>query len=310
MKRSLALAALLTSACWGYSQTQRADSLLAQKATLDSLNQFFTYQDSLDIFELIDSLLKTEPAIGRSQMAVRLGYNSNVIADNRTFNIDRFGLAPGIAYYHKSGAYADVSSYWSQEYNPNFYLTVASVGYLRSFTKWYSLLGEYSRYFYNLPGDNSVSIPYTNNFGLTNYFEVKKAVLRLDYYFYFGDRTAHRILPNVGLNLVKKKWLGFDRVSIYPNTGIMFGSEDVTTTRVYPNPLLRLRLRQPLTYEETTTEFGVMNYSFSMPISMRKNNWTFLLNYTYNMPQPLPGEELGLQKGGFLSFAITRFFNF
>jgi len=283
---------------------------------LQELTTFFTHEDSLDIFELIDSLLKTEPIKIKSQLAARLGYNSNILADNRTFDISRFGLAPGVAYYHKSGLYADANSYWSKEYNPNFYLTTSSVGYIHSFAKWYTLLAEYTRYFYNQPSDSTVSIPYTNNVGITNYFEFKKLVMRLDYYYYFGDKQAHRIMPNLGLLLVKRKWKGLDRISFYPNATVMFGSEQVSSYQFYPNLLLRYVYNRthtpklPLTYTKTTTEFGVMNYSFSTPLTITRKDWTFLLSYTYNFPMALPGEDLSLQNSGYISFSITRYFAF
>ncbi len=249
-------------------------------------------------------------------MAIRLGYNSNITADNRTFNVEQFGLAPGVSYYHKSGAYADASTYWSNEYNPSFYLTVASVGYLHTFTKHYSILGEYSHYFYNQPSDSTVSVPYTNNFGISNYFEFKPVVMRLDYYLYFGDRTAHRVMPSLGLNLIKRNWLGFDRIMFFPSVAVLFGSELVTEYALYPNPYLRILYNRthvrkvPLYYENSHTEFGVMNYGFSMPITFTKKNWTFLLSYTYNIPKALPGETLSLENSGYLSFSMTRYFNF
>jgi hypothetical protein len=292
---------------------------MAKPLALDSLNQFFTAEDSLQIFDLIDSLLKVDPDLlgdmDRSQMAVRLGYNSNITADNRTFNIEQFGLSPGVSYYHKSGAYADITSYWSQEYNPNFYLTVPSIGYLHTFSKHYSILGEYSHYFYNQPNDSTVSIPYTNNVGVSNYFEFNPLILRLDYYLYFGDKTGHRVMPSIGLNLTKRKWLGFDRISFFPVVAVLFGSEQVTEYELYPNLLARIFLNRrygaklPLYYEVNHTEFGVMNYGFTAPITFTKKNWTLLVSYTYNVPKQLPSETLTLESTGYLSFSITRYFS-
>lgn len=314
MKKILAIVISVLSACSALSQGNHADSLLQKKESLalDSLTGFFTHEDSLEIFDLIDSLLKLDPIDVKqtSQMAVRIGYNSNIVADNRTLNISQFGLAPGVSYYHKSGAYADVTGYWSQEYEPDYYLTVASAGYLHTFSKRYSILGEYSRYFYNQPKDSTVSVPYTNNVGLSNYFEFKPVILRLDYYLYFGDKTAHRIMPSCGLNLVKRNWLGLDRVSFYPSVSVLFGSEEITTYEFYPFPLLRYRLGLPVIFENHHTEFGVMNYSFSAPISIIKKDWAFLFSYTYNLPKSLPGEDLSLQNSGYLSFSITRYFSF
>ncbi len=317
MKKLLAILVFLFSLGSAFAQKQAADSLAITRDSLSLvLDNIFTHQDSLDIFELIDSLLKMEPEKGPSQLAVRLGYNSNIVADNRTFNIEQFGLAPGISYYHKSGAYADITSYWSKEYQPNLYLSVASGGYLHAFGKFYTMLAEYSHYFYYQSADSTVSVPYTNNVGITNYFEFKHVVLRLDYYFYFGDKTAHRIMPSLGVNLVKRKWAGFDRISFYPNVSVLFGSEQIITYEFYPNLLLRYIYNQthtpklPYYYEINNTAFGVMNYSFSAPISITKKYWTLLLNYTYNIPKSLPGEDLSLQNSGYLSFSITRYITF
>ncbi len=300
------------------AQVQPRDSINFRKDSLalTELTTFFTHEDSLDIFELIDSLLKTPDLPEISQLAVRLGYNSNIVADNRTFNIQQFGLAPGVSYYHKTGLYADVTSYWSQEYKPNFYLTVASGGYMKNITRWYSLLAEYSHYFYNQPKDSTVYVPYTNNVGISNYFEFKKVVLRLDYYFYFGDKVAHRIMPSLGMNFVKRKWAGLDRISFYPYASVLYGSEQTVSYELYPNLLFRFLYNRthtpklPLYYEQQHTKFGLMNYSFSSPITVSMKDWTFLLNYTYNIPVALPGEDVSLQDSGYISFSITRYFPF
>ena len=314
MKKVLAISVFMMSACSAISQAQHADSLLVQKDSLNALNDLFTHEDSLSIFELIDSLIRLGPLKDRSMFAARIGYNSNIVADNRTFNISQFGLAPGVSYYSKMGLYADYTAYLSREYNPTFYLSVASGGYMHSFAKWYSVIAEYSHYFYNQPKDSTVSVPYTNNIGLTNYFEFKRLVLRLDYYFYFGQKAAHRIMPSLGLNLVKRKWAGFDRISFYPTINVLFGSDEITTYAFYPNLLARYNFNRthtpklPLQYEIITNKFGVMNYSISTPITFTKKNWSFLLGYTYNIPISLPGEDLSLQSGGYVSFSTTRYF--
>jgi len=293
-------------------------------ARLDSITQSFSAEDSLAIFDLIDSLLLADPSIlgdlEESMIAARVGYNSNITSDNRTFNISQFGLAPGISYYHKSGLYADLTTYWSQEFKPNFYLTVPSVGYLKTFTKHYSLLAEYNHFFYNQPSDSTVLIPYTNSLGASNYFEFKPLMLRLDYYLYFGERTNHRLMPSIGLNLVKTNWLGFDRVMFFPSFIVLFGSEHVSTYYQYSRAeQIRRALynflnpnapQLPYDYEVVTREFGVMNYGFTAPISFTKKDWSFLISYAYNMPKPLPGETLSIESTGYLSFSVTKYFRF
>jgi hypothetical protein len=311
-------------ACFGNSYSQHDTALSSQTesdkkaATKQSASEIFnevdsllTLQDSLYIFNLLDSMLSSEAEVTEtSQMAFRLAYNSNIVSTGRTIGIDKFGLAAGASYFHKSGLYADVSGYWSTEYDPDYYLTIASGGYMITPTKRWSILAEYNRFIYTETGPDVV-VPYKNNIGLTNFFNFKPLVLRFDYYFYFGEKNAHRIMPGLGLNLEKRKWHKIDRVLFFPTFNVLFGTEVITeyipysTTRL--GVLYRIRNNLPLYYTKDKTVFGDMNYSLSAPISIMMRNWNFLISYTYNIPKALPGEELGLTNSGFLSATLTRY---
>src|SRR6478609_8237591 len=284
-----------------------ADSLLAQ---VDSL---FTSADSLSIFQMIDSLLQTASIGPSSQLAIRLGYNSNVASEGRTLGISKFGLSPGMSFYHKSGLYADASVYWSKEYDPDFYLAVLTAGYLWPVTRRWSLVAEYNRFQYINPS-NSESIPYKNNAGVSNFIELKPLTFRLDYFLYFGEKTGHRIMPGVFVNLEKRNWHKINRILLYPSINVMFGTErvvqQVPNAQTYLGVLLLIRKGLPLFTEVHKTVFGVMNYSFSLPLSITLKKWNFLMAYTYNIPIALPGEDLGLTQSGYASASITRYITF
>jgi hypothetical protein len=287
--------------------------------TLDHKKQalLLSFDDSLSIFNLIDSLVQfPELPEGGSSLVGRLGYNSNINAANLALGINQFGLSPGISYYHKSGLYLDATAYWSRVYSPGLYLTIVSAGYLKSVKKWTVNL-EYSRYIYSY-ADSTYNSPYTNTIGLSNFFEVKPFLFRLDYSMYFGEKTANRITPTVMLNLEKRNWLGIKRLLFYPTFSVLFGNESWQNTQYIPyssnllDIIYRVRHNLPLYYLQTENknEFGVLNYSLSLPLSVSLKNWTFLLSYTYNFPQALPGEELSLTNSGYLSFSLIRYFNF
>ena len=308
--RSLIVGAVLSSACFTAARGQQADSLLLKNdpyiAELDSM---LAEGDTLQLFSLIDSIINLpDPAI-KSQLIVRLGYNSNVVAASRTLGFNQFGMAPGASYYHKSGLYADVTSYWSQQYTPNFYLTVGSVGYMNSPTKWWSFMTEYSRYMYSKTSDE-IYIAYKNNVGVSNFFDVKPFTFRLDYQYYFGDKQAHRINPSVMINLQKRNLGKITRINFYPTISLLTGSEQITEYLPYSNTLIGVLYRQrkglPLYYEQTKTEFGILNYSFVAPISITIKNWFFILSYTYNILKALPGETITLQNSGYLSASVSR----
>jgi hypothetical protein len=53
-----------------------------------------------------------------------------------------------------------------------------------------------------------------------------------------------------------------------------------------------------------------MNYSVSFPLSLSIKNWSFLVNYSYNFPQALPGEQISLANSGYITASIVRYVNF
>ncbi len=90
-------------------EAQKTDSISYNRARLDSLNDFFSHQDSLLIFDLIDSLFMLEALKPPSQLAVSIAYNSNVDATIGPINLDKFGMSAGLSYYHNSGVYANLN---------------------------------------------------------------------------------------------------------------------------------------------------------------------------------------------------------
>lgn len=310
IKKSLSFLILISTYHCGFSQEGDNSLTYLDRPSNFEADTVLTLEDSLSIFHMIDSLLLLPEVNETSQLLVRMGYNSNIVSAERTLGLSQFGLSPGVSYYHKSGLYADYSGYWSKEYDPDYYLSVFSAGYLYSPTKKYSLVAEYTKYLYSNSG-NDVSIPYTNAVGVSNFLELNPITLRLDYQFYFGDKIAHRIMPGISLSLEKKNWGKVNRLLFYPTISMLIGSEVITEYLPYAKTtlgvLFRVRNGLPLYYTQDKTEFGVMNYSFTAPISLRVKDWSFMLSYTYNIPKSLPGEELGLTNSGYFSASISRF---
>ena len=312
MNRIVIVLAALLSFGSVIGQDQQADSLL-NDVDIDDLNEFFSFEDSLSIFNMIDSLLQTTELPGKSQLAARLGYNSNAASNNRSLGINQFGLSPGLSYYHKSGAYIDASGYWSSEFDPNYYLTILSAGYIGVISPKWSFLGEYSRYLYSGLSED-ITVSYTNSVGISNFIDVKPLTFRLDYTLLFGEKVGHRILPGVMLNFEKRNWRNINRILFYPSFNLLIGSEKqeelIPYAKTLAGALIRIRNGLDLYYTSEETLFGIMNYSFTTPISVSLDNWNFLIAYTYNIPKALPGEELGLENSGFLSASITRYLRF
>jgi len=277
------------------------------RATSDTL---LTRMDSLYIFNLLDSLMQLPP-VSSTQLLVRSGYNSNINATGRPFAFGNYGLSTGIGLIHHSGFYGDLSGYWSREYSPSYFLTTATAGYLWTPGLNWTFAAEYNRFWYNLT-DNSY-IAYTNSINATAFWRKGKFNARTDYSLYFGKKTGHRISPTLALDFSWQNMIGLDRIRLMPMAGLLLGTEQITSYLPYSTiPLVireRIRKGLPLFYSEVNTKAGVMNYSFSLPVTLRKGNWDLLVSYTYNIPKALPGETLGLSRGGFFSFILTRYFD-
>ncbi len=237
-------------------------------AFLTKPDSLLTFSDSLSIFQLIDSLLTLDELNDYSQLAFRIGYNSNVLWAGRTLGIDQFGLAPGISYYHKSGLFADASFFWSKDFEPNYYLTILSAGYMHTFSRHFSAMASYDRYFYNLEDEY---IPYNNAVTLSPFLEFHPVNIRVDYTYYFGERSVHRVMPSVGVTLEKSNLFKIDKVSFMPSVFMLMGNETFSEI-IFPTTRAEwiaayIRVRQGLTWYriETRNVFGIMNYAIMLP---------------------------------------------
>jgi hypothetical protein len=275
------------------------------KSVLANDESALSFEDSLEVFKLFDSLLSIQDA--GSQLAIRVGYNSNVLSAGRTLGIENFGLAPGVSYYHSSGLYADISGFWSKDFKPSYYLTTVSAGYMHDFNKWLSVMVDYDRYFYT---ETESYIPYKNTISVTPMLEFKPVTFLVNYSFYFGDTQVHRIMPGLSARIQKKKWIGLDRISFTPAAYVLLGNEIITEINYPYGPIEeKIRQRRGLPWYEQVDRnvFGVMNYAFSAPVSIMYRNWNFTLTYNYSIPKALPGEAAVYDNSSFLSGSLSYF---
>jgi hypothetical protein len=306
-KRWLCL--IICSASYGQLLAQDADSILRTRP-----DAALTYHDSLDIFYLIDSLLTMEENIVTSKLGIGLNYNSNVLYAGQTLGINNFGLSPGVSYYHKIGVYANLSAYWSQDFEPNLYLATLSVGYMHTFTEKFSIDVGYDRYF---PINNDF-FQYKNTLSVAPYLDLKPITLSVNYSYYFTQHGVHRIMPSISLQLEKKKLFKIDNVSFTPTAYLLLGNDRWTEYQIIDGatPLERFRNYQrygtPYRIVEIENEAsGIMNYTFSFPLTLTHKNWRFLINYTYSIPKSLDKKDpLVLPETGFIAAGLTYYLNF
>lgn len=309
-----------------FTQTSSMDSVLMEILASDSLLLEELAKDSLSIIELIDSLLLTDFRF--SSLLIRTAYTSNIMYAGRDFGISQYGFSAGLSYYHKTGLFADVTTFWNSDYEPHINPTSFSLGYMGSLTRKWGFIASYDHYLY-LKNDEyeDISYPLTNALNASTYFDFKYFSVGLDYSFLFGEETAHRLRPNM-YGIIRIKNLGFiDEIDIFPSVSMLLGDEtlyylDENYSQIKSvlenygiDDFNRFRQRRPrlaqyiysnyVTYDERSENvFGIMNYSVSLPIMVRIGRFTVSSGYYVNFPVALPGEDIDLSPNNYFNVGL------
>ncbi len=199
----------------------------------EEIEKLMAEMDSMSIFNLLDSTLNAVN-IRQSELNIRATYSSNVAVAGRNYGINQHGFAPGITYYHKSGFFGDATGFWNSAYDPNYSLTMLSLGYFGTVGQ-FSFIPSYERWIYS--DDSSASL--FNSLGVSLSQNIKFLNASADYSFLFGSETAHRLIfSGSGYITFKNVWF-FDAISIMPAVGVLFGNDEVTTVRFTDENVVR-----------------------------------------------------------------------
>lgn len=288
------------------------DSLLADYATLDSLLLAELENNSSSLMSILEDILNEDYL--KSQLIFRAGYTSNITNAGRNFGTQQYGLNAGVAFYHKSGLFADVSGYYNSDQDPKYNTTVTSAGFMGLFGPKWNYYLSYDHFFYRAPQnvDYLINYPLTNSINASTNLLIGGINLGADYSFMFGDETAHRTRLNLSYYLSFRKVGFIDRINFNPNLSVLAGNANVTTIvfsqeiarenstdLIHDIGIMRYRylynndrdqLKTLLSEEQTSNAFGIMNYSIFIPVSFSIKKTTLLLNYSLNFPVALPGE--------------------
>ena len=297
----------------------RVDPVFSQTAnpTLSDTGLLNLYEEELDtlgLFQLLDSLIHME-SLRASQFSLHLGYISEVSNAGRTLDVKQYGFNPGISYFHKSGIYADVTGYWNSDLDPHYDLTVVSMGFIGFLTPKLSYSASYDHSFFT---DNELDLdlppwaidlllpPILNN-SLSAGMDLDFGVLEtgIDYSWLFNEESAHRLYWRLTGDLKKRKWIGLDRVSFRPAFEVLFGSAEIVDVTFSREAQIQKRFPYRINREN---EFGLMNYRLRVPVGFTKRPFQLIVEYNYNIPVSLPGEDFEYPNNSF--FSVDLYYNF
>lgn len=192
--------------------------------------------------------------------------------------------------------------------------------------------------------------PLRHSFNLSGYYDLKWLSTGPDYSFLLGDETAHRLRWSVMSNINIRTKGFIDRINIMPGAGILLGNANVyslNATYAYTKAeIFRFVHRQMVgeygigvirwlrqndrpryqqlfeeTYQkyqsdfevyelETDNVFGLMNCSLFLPVQFYAGNFGFSIQYQFNIPVALPGEDIELDPNSFFGFGFFYRLNF
>ena len=303
------------------------DSLLADYLKLDSLLLWEIEHDSSSLLAILDDILADNYL--KSQLIVRAGYTSDIVNAGRDYGVQQYGLNAGIAFYHKTGFFADISGYYNSDILPNYNTTITTIGYMGNIINNWNYFASYDHYFYHNSDKTDVlnNYPLTNGINASTSYYIKWFNIGVDYSFLFGEETAQRVRGNIGFTVAKRKWGFIDRLAFSPIVSMLLGNANVTSTvfveetalrrskmlidRIGRNRYIYLynnnrdELIRLLSETHTSKTFGIMNYSIFMPLTFTVKKGTLLLNYVLNFPVALPGEEnIDTSPNGYFSASL------
>ncbi len=259
--------------------------------TTDSLIDDFFYSEDAIIDDLINSLKKYQ------FLYVSVAYNSDTYFAGRDIGIDQFNIAPQLTYANSNGLYASLSGIYYSEFEPQWDVTTASLGFSKNFGKQqlFKYNVSFSKYFYANDADNIFSN--TLNLGLGVRSKDRSIGTQITGSFLFGDEQSFQISSRsyVSINLVKNKKM---TLKFRPQLNIIAGKQTIELTRVY------IENREPVVEYIENDIFDVINTQINIPLQLNLNSFDVELGYNLNLPSAIGTEDV-LDSTGFFNLTLS-----
>ncbi|MCP4456665.1 MAG: hypothetical protein GY816_01355 [Cytophagales bacterium] len=176
----------------------------------------------------------------KSEIGLRIGFSSSLKA-SRDFNTEQKGLSSGISYYHKSGVYADFTSFFDNQSSPASNQSILRLSYLWIPHKKWTINPYAEKTFNNL----DIEYDLTQSIGTNVNYDFKVAQVGMDYSLLWGTKTGHRFIGSLNKRIELKNVPLVNKLTLYPTFSAITGTTDIfpyqySSTQV-DNYLLRLQ---------------------------------------------------------------------
>jgi hypothetical protein len=257
-----------------------------------------------EIDNLIDELFMEDDVINELTASlnnfqflyISTTFNSDTYFSGRDIGIDQYNITPQITYAHSNGIFASLSGIYYSEFEPNWDVTVASLGFGKNIgkKKLFKYTVSYSKYFYA----NDINNIYGNTLNLGLRIRNKKRTLgtQLSGSYLFGEEQSFEIASRsfIDFNLLKtKKTI----LKFKPQLSIIAGKQTIELARIVTQN------GELLTQYTENDVFDLINTQINLPLLFSTNSFDFEAGYNINFPNAI-GDESNLKNTGFLNFSI------
>ena len=214
-------------------------------------------------------------------------YNTKTLFSGRDFGVEQYSFFPAISYIDSNNFFLNVGSGYYSEVDPQWDFITFSGGYSNHLNKKKSIVAT-AAYSYTTFTEDVADLN-NQRVSLSLSYRAKWFRNALSGGYLFGGNRSSYLSNNTYFNIDLLASKSLD-ISIEPRVGIFWGNQTITE-------LVRIGLFQ---FQEVSTDvFQLLNTEVSIPIEFDFGKWDFEIDYTYAMPNALPGEEKPSNNGYF-----------
>jgi hypothetical protein len=237
--------------------------------------------DSLSIEAMVNDLKQQD------FLYINTMYNNKTFFSGRDFGVEQYSFFPAISYIDSNNFFLNVGSGYYSEVSPQWDFITFSGGYANYLNKKKSIMAtvvySYTSFTEDVADLNnqrvSLSLSYRNKW-------FRNA---LSGGYLFGGNTSSYVSNNTYFNIDLLESKSLD-VSIEPRVGVFWGNQTVTE-------FVHVGIFQ---FEEVSMDvFQLLNTELTLPVAFDFGKWDFEIEYTFAIPNALPGEDDPTNNGYF-----------
>jgi len=237
--------------------------------------------DSLTIESMVLDLKKQD------FLYINTLYNTKTLFSGRDFGVEQYSFFPAISYIDSNNFFLNVGSGYYSEVDPQWDFITFSGGYSNHLNKKKSIVAT-AAYSYTTFTEDVADLN-NQRVSLSLSYRAKWFRNALSGGYLFGGNRSSYFSNNTYFNIDLLASKSLD-ISIEPRVGVFWGNQTITE-------LVRIGSFQ---FQEVSTDvFQLLNTEVSIPIEFDFGKWDFEIDYTYAMPNALPGEEKPSNNGYF-----------